>query len=66
MSGAAGGEGRKVRVVGRIPLERIAHIGWDPDPYYSSPRFYVSYGWSGPFRETVLYERWSERLSGVS
>lgn len=51
---------RKVWVVGRIPYERIAHIDWDPDPVYSSPRLYVGYGWRGPFSEIVLYERWSD------
>lgn len=47
----------KVWVVGRIPYERIAHIDWEPDPVYSAPRFYVEYGWRGPYREVVLYER---------
>lgn len=48
---------RKVWVVGRIAYERIAHIDWEADPYYSAPRFYVNYGWKGPFREIVLYEQ---------
>lgn len=47
----------KVWVVGRIPYERIAHIDWEPDPVYSAPRFYVEYGWRGPYREVVLYEQ---------
>ena len=51
------GDERKVWVVGRIPYERIGHIDWEPDPYYSVPRFYVNYGWGGPFREVVLYEQ---------
>jgi hypothetical protein len=49
-------DGQTVYVVGRIPYERIRHVDWDADPYYSSPRLYVKYGPRGPCRETVLYE----------
>jgi hypothetical protein len=59
-----GGDRRKVWVVGRIPYERIAYVDWDPDPVYSSPRFYVSYGWGGPFREVVLFEQWAHGPRG--
>jgi hypothetical protein len=45
-----------VYLVGRIPYERIKHIDWKPDPYYSSPRLYVKYGSRGPLRELLLYE----------
>jgi len=46
----------KVWVVGRIPYERIAHIDWEGDPGYSSPRFYVRYDWRrNPYREIALY-----------
>jgi hypothetical protein len=47
---------RKVWVVGRIPLERISHIDWEPESAYGLPRFFVSYGWGGPFREVALFE----------
>jgi hypothetical protein len=48
---------RKVWFVGRIPYERIVYMDWEPDPYYSSPRFYVKYTWArNPTREVVLYE----------
>jgi hypothetical protein len=45
-----------VEVIGRIPLERIAHIDWGSDPYYNAPRFYCRYGRSGPVDEVVLNE----------
>jgi hypothetical protein len=54
--GWRGAKPRKVWVVGRIPYERIAYIDWEPDPAYSSPRFYVNYGPRGPYREVALYE----------
>jgi hypothetical protein len=45
-----------VYLVGRIPYERIKHVDWKPDPYYSSPRLYVKYGSRGPSQELLLYE----------
>jgi hypothetical protein len=47
---------KKVFVVGRIPYERIAHIDWRGDRFYSRPKLYVAYGLRGPCRETVVYE----------
>jgi hypothetical protein len=46
----------KVFVVGRIPYERIAHIDWRGDQYYTRPKLYVAYGWRGSCWKTVVYE----------
>jgi hypothetical protein len=46
----------KIFVVGRIPYERIAHIDWRGDRFYSRPKLYVAYGRRGPCRETVIYD----------
>lgn len=43
--------------VSRIPYERIAHIDWEPDEFYSLPRFYAVYGRRGFQKGAVVYGR---------
>lgn len=56
-----------VFVVGRFPIDRIAHIDWGADPAYHAPRFYGLY-WRKLFREQVLYQERGDyclELSGI-
>jgi hypothetical protein len=61
-------EDQTVYVVGRIRLEKVAEIDWEPDQYYGLPKIYVRYGRRGPYAETVLCEvgaNYPYELTGV-